>query len=75
MVKTFTPEQVARYRKRGDVTPNGVAFTDVLAGPKGCTFTLIREPHHDDDDLRLAGHQLRNLRDVVGPIQLATVKS
>lgn len=68
MIRAYTTADLVRAHQRGDVTPNGVAFTDVLAGPQGASFTLFREPHHDPEDLRLAARQLRNLRDVVGPV-------
>jgi hypothetical protein len=48
-----------------DVTGNGVLFDWNLAGHRGARFTLFRETHHTEEDLRAAKAWLRRHRDVV----------
>jgi|DEB0MinimDraft_3_1074331.scaffolds.fasta_scaffold25368_4 hypothetical protein len=47
-------------------TENPVAFKPRLAGPDGAWFTLFRQPHHSDADLKAAKAFLRATDDVVG---------
>lgn len=75
MPRSYTPQQVARLRRLGEMTPNGVVFDYALVSIDGARFTLIREAHHDDDSIRIATRHIRNDRDVVGPIQIATVQA
>jgi len=58
-------ERLAKCRRWGDVTDNGVCFDWGLAGPDGAWFTLLREPHHSKDDVEIAKKQLHRDRDVV----------
>jgi hypothetical protein len=74
MNRTYTAAQVEKFRKQHDVTRNGVAFDWWLASCEGAGFCLIREQHHTDADIELAKKQLHGDRDVVGRIQVATVK-
>ena len=62
---TYTQDQIARFRKFGDVTKNGVVFDWWLVNSNGAGFCLIREPHHTDEDIERAKHHIRNDRDVV----------
>jgi hypothetical protein len=64
-MRTYTTPERDRYAKFGDVTKNGVVFDWELASSAGAAFTLIREPHHTDDDMRVAEEHLRRNRDVV----------
>jgi len=61
----YTQEQVDRFRRFHDVTPNGVVFNWGLAGPDGAWFHLIREAHHTAADINEAKAHLRRQRDVV----------
>ena len=70
---TYTQAEVERFRKFGDVTPNGVVFDWGLAGPNGASFTLIRESHHTDEDIEKAKRYLNRERDVVGKIRVASL--
>lgn len=71
---TYTAADLAKARKHGDVTRNGVAFDWWLANMNGAGFCLYREPHHTDADIKLAEHHIRNDRDVVGRIRIATLE-
>lgn len=66
---TYTPEELAAARKRGDLivsaSTNGVAYRWWLAGADGAGFALLREPNHSDDDIAHATRWLMNSRDVV----------
>ena len=46
-------------------TENGVVYDWGLAGPGGAWFTLYREKHHTNEDMKKAASCLRNERDVV----------
>lgn len=65
MTTTYTRDEVARFRKHGDVTRNGVVFDWCLVSINGAGFTVIREPHHTDEDIEIAKQQIRSDRDVV----------
>lgn len=62
---TYTTTERDSCANAGDVTPNGVVFDWELVNINGAGFTLIREPHHTDDDIRIAEEYLRRERDVV----------
>lgn len=62
---TYTTTERDRCANAGDVTPNGVVFDWELVNINGAGFTLIREPHHTDDHIRIAEEYLRRERDVV----------
>lgn len=62
---TYTRQQMERFRKFHDVTPNGVVFDWWLVSSAGAGFALIREPHHTDQDIEDAKNYLRGARDVV----------
>jgi hypothetical protein len=64
-MRTYTSTERDRFAKFGDVTKNGVVFDYQLASSAGAAFTLIREPRHTDDDIRIAEEHLRRDRDVV----------
>lgn len=70
----YTPADVERYRRLGDVTPNGVTFNWHLSGPGGARFELLREPHHTDEQIEQAKRELRDQRDVVGRIAVSLVE-
>ncbi|WP_425952934.1 hypothetical protein [Ralstonia pseudosolanacearum] len=72
--QTYTPQDVDRFRRLGDVTSNGVAFDWDLAGSAGARFTLIREGHHAAADIDEAARELKRDRDVVGKVQVSTMK-
>jgi len=74
MSTTYTRAEVDRMRKFGDETKNGVVFDWWLRSAAGAGFCLIREPHHNDQDIEAARQQIRRDRDVVGSIGVATVK-
>jgi hypothetical protein len=59
-------EDVAKARWRGEVTPNGIAFTSEPGNMDGYRFQLLRQSHHTDQDIQLAKKQLRDGRDVIG---------
>lgn len=61
----YTKEDVARARRRGDVSPQGVAFDWWLVNSDGAGFCLLREPHHTDEQIKQASAWLRRERDVV----------
>src|SRR5690349_18215661 len=61
----YTITERDRCAAAGDVTKNGVVFDYELVSINGAHFTLIREPHHTDDDIRIAEKHLRRDRDVV----------
>lgn len=61
----YSREELERFRKYGDVTPNGVVFDWWLVSSAGAGFALIREPHHTDGDIESAKSYLRRERDVV----------
>lgn len=52
-------EHCRAFQRRTD---NGVVFDWDLASPRGAQFTLFRESHHTDDDLRSADAWLRRER-------------
>jgi hypothetical protein len=58
-------KRVERCKKFGDVTSNGVVFDWGLAGPGGAWFTLFKEKHHTEEDIKQAKHYLHAKRDVV----------
>lgn len=64
-MRTYTTTERDRFAKFGNVTKNGVVFDYQLASAAGAAFTLIREPHHTDDEIRIAEEHLRRDRDVV----------
>lgn len=70
---TYTPAQVERIRKFGDTTRNGVVFDYDLCSA-GAMFGLIREAHHTDADIETAANELRRDRDVVGLINICSIK-
>lgn len=71
----YSSEQVEKFRRQHDVTPNGVVFDWWLASCEGAGFCLIRESHHTDQDIETAKKYLRADRDVVGAIRVAMVGS
>ena len=71
---TYTAAEVAKFRKHGDVTRNGVAFDWWLVNMNGAGFCLVREPHHTDADMEIARRHIMADRDVVGRIRIATIK-
>lgn len=62
---TYTITERDRCAAAGDVTKNGVVFDYELVSINGAHFTLIREPHHTDDDIRIAEEHVRRDHDVV----------
>jgi len=46
-------------------TPNGIAFTQDIAGIHGARFVLFTEKHHSEDDVEQAKKYIRDNRDVV----------
>jgi hypothetical protein len=64
-MSTYDQALLAKCRKQGDVTRNGVVFDWYLASINGAGFHLLREPHHTDADIEEAKRQLRADRDVV----------
>jgi len=62
---TYTTAERDRCANAGDVTRNGVVFDWELVNIHGAGFTLIREPHHSDNQIRIAEEYLRRERDVV----------
>ena len=64
-MRTYTTIERDRCANAVDVTKNGVVFDWELVNINGAGFTLIREPHHTDDDIRIAEEHLRRDRDVV----------
>ena len=65
----YTAVDLATARKDGDIA-EGVCFLWGLASKDGASFTLLREPHHTDDDLLRARAYLIRQRDVVGRIRV-----
>jgi hypothetical protein len=63
---TYTRTERDSCANAGDVTRNGIVFDYQLVSINGAHFTLIREAHHTDDDIRIAEEHLRRDRDVVG---------
>jgi len=63
---TYTITERDRCAAAGYVTKNGVIFDYELVSINGAHFTLIREPHHTDDDIKLAEEHVRRDHDVVG---------
>lgn len=63
----YSPDQLQTARGFGAVTgnDNGIAYIEWLAGPQGCGFALLREPHHTDEDIAHAKRWLKDSRDVV----------
>jgi hypothetical protein len=61
----YTITERDRCAAAGDVTKNGVVFDYELVSINGAHFTLIREPYHTDDDIRIAKEHLRRDHDVV----------
>lgn len=70
---TYTPERVERLRNFGYVARNGVVYDYDLCSA-GAMFGLIREAHHTDADIEKAANELRRERDVVGLINIVTIK-
>ena len=66
---TYTPDELAAARKRGDLvvsaSTSGVAFRWWLVGADGAGFALLREPNHSDDNIARAKRWLMNSRDGV----------
>jgi|SRR5215211_5985150 hypothetical protein len=62
---TYTITERDRCAAAGDVTKNGVVFDYELVSIYGAHFTLIREPHQTDDDIRIAEEHVRRDHDVV----------
>lgn len=62
---TFTINERDRCAAAGYVTKNGVVFDYELVSINGAHFILIREPHHTDDDIRIAEEHVRGEHDVV----------
>lgn len=62
---TFTINERDRCAAAGYVTKNGVVFDYELVSINGAHFILIREPHHTDDDIRIAEEHVRAEHDVV----------
>lgn len=62
---TFTINERDRCAAAGYVTKNGVIFDYELVSINGAHFILIREPHHTDDDIRIAEEHVRSEHDVV----------
>lgn len=62
---TFTINERDRCAAAGYVTKNGVVFDYQLVSINGAHFILIREPHHTDDDIRIAEEHVRAEHDVV----------
>ena len=58
-------ELLDRAKRRGNVTPNGVAFDWWLVNADGAGYELLREPHHSDEDIEAAKRYLRGNHDVV----------
>ena len=62
----FQDEYASMVRLWPDqVTPNGVQYTEELAGPEGMSFMLIQMPDTTKEQLRQAKSFLRGSRDVV----------
>ncbi len=68
---TYSQTELAKFKRFGDVTPNGVVFDWWLASRNGAGFCLLREPHHTDDDIEKAKRHIETDRDVVGKIGVA----
>lgn len=66
---TYTHAQVARMRRLGSCTAHDVVY--VMDGKR---FSLVREPHHFDEDIDAAKKWLRSLFSVDGQIAIATIK-
>jgi hypothetical protein len=62
---THTISERDRCAAAGYVTTKGVVFDYELVSINGAHFTLIREPHHTDDDIRIAEEHVRRDHDVV----------
>lgn len=61
----FSPVEVERCRKFGDVTPQGIVFHWELAGSSGADFCLIPEPQHTPRDIEEAKSWIRRTRDAL----------
>lgn len=72
---SYSREETQRFRKAGDVTPNGVVFDWYLLGPDGAHFVLIRGPHHTAEDIAKAKAYLKRNRDVVGRIDVTDMEN
>ena len=70
---TVSPQSLERNRKFGMVTPGGVVYDEELAGASGMRFTLYREEGTTTEMLEQAVRDLRQARDVFGPILVSDV--
>lgn len=61
----YSKAEVDKFRKYGDVTPNGVAFDWWLINSNGAGFAIIREPQHTDKEIEDATDYILRERDVV----------
>jgi hypothetical protein len=70
MSRDFTPAPTESHESRlhreyawsvhdGCVTANGIVFREFFPGAGTFRFKLFREPHHDQEQLRLATEELR----------------
>ena len=62
---TYTPDELARLKKNGETSPEGVVYDWWVESSQGAGFAIYREPHHSDADIALAKRHLQNARDVV----------
>jgi hypothetical protein len=68
----YTQKDADRFRKFGDEA-EGVAFDWCLVNINGAGFTLLREPHHSDEQIKRAENKIRGNRDVIW-LKVANIK-
>jgi hypothetical protein len=72
--REFTQAQTEELRASGDVTKSGVVYKERWAKVDGCQYWLIKENRTTDAALNDAVEELRNSKQVAGPIFLSSIE-
>lgn len=64
-------DRLAKARAWGRITKAGVAFDYSWATQDTASFLLIREPHHNDEDIDRAVAEIRASGESAGPVRVA----
>jgi hypothetical protein len=67
----ITVDRLAKCRAWGRVTRAGVAFDYSWATQDTASFLLIREPHHNDEDIDRAVAEIAASGESAGPVRVA----
>jgi hypothetical protein len=59
-------------RRDREITRRGVVYRSWFTAPNSLAIKLFREPHHSDEDIRSAEHELRS-RPKVAALQIANI--